>query len=249
MYNKDNLPVELKQYDQEGNLRNHLIVSVDLKRRITFMSNSVFDKKKHMISGFKKRITYKNDLDYGGKTIYTRYDSITIFSIVKPLVTNYERAMVTNPPDSLKLSPFYKKYIDADGIPIISSKKAPNASILIARDIVNFMLLRRQDVREELIRRRSRVLVMAETEMETDLPERSDWKKPGPYDPRLTPYERDNYDKPNGIRSMSDRQYWNQRARGMGGNEVSCAEENLLGYAGTKYYGENILFMNSVIIL
>jgi hypothetical protein len=27
----------------------------------------------------------------------------------------------------------------------------------------------------------------------------------------------------------------------MGGNEVSCAEENLLGYAGTRYYGENIL--------
>ena len=59
--------------------------------------------------------------------------------------------------------------------------------------------------------------------------------------PRLTPFERENYDKPFGIGSMSDKQYWNQRARGMGGNEVSCGEENLLGYAGTKYYGENIL--------
>ena len=40
---------------------------------------------------------------------------------------------------------------------------------------------------------------------------------------------------------MSDREYWNQRARGMGGTVTSCAEENLLGYPNTRYYGENIL--------
>ena len=40
---------------------------------------------------------------------------------------------------------------------------------------------------------------------------------------------------------MSDREYWNKRARGMGGTVTSCAEENLLGYPGTRYYGENIL--------
>ena len=84
-------------------------------------------------------------------------------------------------------------------------------------------------------------MVMAENEMETDLPERRYWKKPEKSDPRLTPLERENYDKPRGIGSMTDKGYWNQRARGMGGNEVSCAEENLLGYAGTRYYGENIL--------
>ncbi|TKK67535.1 hypothetical protein FC093_14390 [Ilyomonas limi] len=103
------------------------------------------------------------------------------------------------------------------------------------------MLMKRPAIRAELVKRKSRVLVMAETEMETDLPERRDWKKPQRNDTRLTPAERENYDKVNGIGSMSDKQYWNQRARGMGGNVVSCAEENLLGYAGTKYYGENIL--------
>jgi len=40
---------------------------------------------------------------------------------------------------------------------------------------------------------------------------------------------------------MTDREYWNRRARGMGGTITSCAEENILGYAGTRYYGENIL--------
>ena len=107
--------------------------------------------------------------------------------------------------------------------------------------IINYMLLKRPDIRAVLVQRKARVLVMAESEMETDLPERRDWKKPTPTDPRLTPGERENYDKPGGIGSMSDREYWNKRARGMGGIVTSCAEENLLGYPGTRYYGENIL--------
>lgn len=82
---------------------------------------------------------------------------------------------------------------------------------------------------------------MAQTEMETDLPERRNWKKPKRDDKRLTPGERENYDKPGGIRSMTDQQYWNKRARGMGGTITSCAEENFLGYPETRYYGENIL--------
>ena len=39
---------------------------------------------------------------------------------------------------------------------------------------------------------------------------------------------------------MTDKQYWDNRARGMGGNITSCAEENLLGIPGTRYYGEHI---------
>ncbi len=157
------------------------------------------------------------------------------------ILTNYEQSMVTSLPTTLVLDTFYKKYADAFGIPIISSGKVPNAALLVARDIVNYMLLKRVDVRTALINSKARVLVMAETEMETDLPERSDWKKPAKDDRRLTSGERDNYDKPGGIASMSDREYWNKRARGMGGNVTSCAEENLLGYPDTRYYGENIL--------
>ncbi|WP_202915946.1 hypothetical protein [Pontibacter pamirensis] len=157
------------------------------------------------------------------------------------LVQEYEQAMVTAPPDSLNLDPFYRKYADAFGIPITSSEKVPNTSLLMARDIVNYMLMKRMDIRDALIDRGARVLVMAETEMETDLPERSDWKKPAKDDRRLTPGERENYDKPGGIASMTDKEYWNKRARGMGGTVTSCAEENLLGYPDTRYYGENIL--------
>lgn len=157
------------------------------------------------------------------------------------LVTSYEKVMVTTPPSVFTLDSFYKKYVDAYGIPIVSSEKVPDDALLIARDIVNYMLIKRPDVRAALMKRGARVLVMSQSEMETDLPERRNWKKPVKDDPRLTPGERDNYDKPGGIASMSDREYWNRRARGMGGTVTSCAEENLLGYPGTRYYGENIL--------
>jgi hypothetical protein len=157
------------------------------------------------------------------------------------LVKSFGSKMVVATPKSLGLDPFYTKYSDAYGIPIVSSGKVPDDALLIARDIVNYMLTKRYDVRADLIRRKGRVSVIAAQEMETDLPERSDWKKPTRDDKRLTDGERANYDKPGGIASMTDRGYWDKRARGMGGILTSCAEENLMGYPGTRYYGENIL--------
>lgn len=156
------------------------------------------------------------------------------------LTNRYIVQMITPPPDSLHLNAFYKQYCNAVGIPVVASEKVPPAALLTARDIITYMLAGRSDIRRELAREKARVLVMAQSEMETDLPERSNWKKPGYNDPRLTPKERANYYKPGGIASQTDKGYWNQRARGMGGLITSCAEENLLGYPGTRYYGENI---------
>ncbi len=157
------------------------------------------------------------------------------------LVQSFEQAMISSPPKSLALDPFYRKYTDAFGIPIVASDNVPDAALLITRDVVNYMLLKRPDVREVMIDRGSRVGIMAHSEMQTDLPEYRDWKKPTVDDRRLTPRERENYDKPGGIASMTDREYWNRRARGMGGRYTTCAEENVLGYPNTRYYGENIL--------
>jgi hypothetical protein len=158
-----------------------------------------------------------------------------------PLVESFDKAMLTAPPAALGLDPFYKKYADAFGIPIVSSEKVPDAALLMARDIVNYMLLKRPDVRAVMTARSSRVLIMDITEGETDLPERRTMKKPAFDDRRLTPGERENYNKPGGIASLSDREYWNRRARGMGGNITSAAEENIMGRPGTRYYGEHIL--------
>src|SRR3954447_13171811 len=101
------------------------------------------------------------------------------------------------------------------------------------------MLSKRPDLREAMVGRKMRVIVMARSESTTDLPEQRDWKKPGPDDGRLTRDEREHYEER--IGRLTDKEYWDRRARGMGGNPTSCAEENLLGYPGTRYFGENIL--------
>ncbi len=157
------------------------------------------------------------------------------------LISSFSSSIISSPPPDFSLDPFYKKFSDAWGIPVVSSEKVPDDALLVARDIINYMLLKRYDIRQELIKRKARLCIMAATEFETDLPERRDWKKPARDDRRLTPMERENYDKPGGIAGMTDREYWNKRARGMGGTITSCAEENIMGYPGTRYYGENIL--------
>ena len=158
-----------------------------------------------------------------------------------PIVTDFASAIIGAPPPELGLDAFYKKWADAYGIPIVSSARVPDTTLLMARDIVNYMLLKRPDVRQAIVDRKGRVLIMAESEGEMDLPERSNWTVPAIDDRRLTPGERENYNKPGGMASMTAPQYWNNRARGMGGNVTSAAEENIMGYPGTKYYGEHIL--------
>lgn len=175
------------------------------------------------------------------KSLLLSFLTFSSFTLLAQNKTEHKSAIIKSPPISLKLDSFYKKFINCNGIPIVSSAKVPDRALVVASEIVNHMLLKRQDIQKELVVRGSRVSIMAATEFETDLPERSDWKKPAFNDGRLTPSERDNYYKPGGIDSMSDKAYWNKRARGMGGTLVSCAEENLLGYPNTRYYGENIL--------
>src|SRR5262249_19319856 len=124
----------------------------------------------------------------------------------KPFIEDYVRAVISSPPATLGLDPFYKKYTDALGIPIVSSEKTPDAALLVARDITIHMLSKRPDLREALIAKKMRVGVMAQTESTTDVPEQRNWKKPRRDDPRLTPGERNNYD--NGIAKMTDKEYW-----------------------------------------
>lgn len=158
----------------------------------------------------------------------------------KPFIQDYLKATVGTPPTSLGVDQFYKKYTDALGIAILSSGKVPDAALLVARDIVIHMLAIRPDLRAEMVKKRMRVGVMAQSESTTDIPEHRDRKRPARNDPRLTLGEKANYDKPGGIASMTDKEYWDRRARGLGGNPTTCAEENLLGYPGTRYFGENI---------
>jgi hypothetical protein len=142
------------------------------------------------------------------------------------LISDYVKANIEPVPESLGVSPFYTKYTDAMGIPVIASSKVPDAALLVARDIVNTMLSARPDIRKALIARRWRTGVIAETEMTMDIPEYSKMKRPGAA-----------RDEPV---TQEDRDYHANRSRGLGGNPTTGAEENLLGYPGTRYWGEHI---------
>lgn len=142
------------------------------------------------------------------------------------------------PPLPLRLDSFYAKYLDAGGLPVIASARAPDEALATARQIVGGMLARRPDLRRWLVAQGYRVAVMAADETTTDLPEQRGWTRPTLDDPRLTRCERIHYHER--IGRLTDRQYWDARARGMGGVLTSAAAENLLAGPGDRYHGENI---------
>jgi hypothetical protein len=128
------------------------------------------------------------------------------------------QATVTAPPASLGLDPFYTKYVNAHGLPVVASAKASDHALREAAYLADHLLEHRPDVREAMIKNKVRLAVMAYSERTTDIPEHRDLK------PKL---------------------YWNMRARGLGASRrrpaVSCAEENLLCYPGDPYSTENIM--------
>lgn len=135
---------------------------------------------------------------------------------------NGQDLAVTRPPESLSrqlgLSPFYKKFVSANGIPIVGSERVSDYALLEAAYIVNNMLAGRNDLVRAIIHNKIRVVVMASTELTTDIPEHSDLKP---------------------------KDFWDRRARGLGATKArpatSCGEENLLCYPGDPYFGESIL--------
>jgi hypothetical protein len=142
------------------------------------------------------------------------------------LISDYVAAQFQPVPASLAVSPFYRKYVDAQGIPVLASEKVPDAALLVARDIVNSMLAMRPDLRKAMIARKWRTGVIAEVEMTMDIPEYANMKRPGA-----------SRDEPI---NQADRDYHANRSRGLGGNPTTGAEENLLGYPNTRYWGEHI---------
>lgn len=122
---------------------------------------------------------------------------------------------------NLRLNAFYKKYLNADGILIVSSSNVPDEALLQARIILLQMLAKIPSVKNKLVANKIKVAVMGINEVTTDIPEHSD------------------------LNTAFPETNWNTRARGLGATVarpvVSCAEENLLGYARDNYRGEDIL--------
>jgi hypothetical protein len=142
-------------------------------------------------------------------------------ALASPAAGARPQVPVTAPPatvvSSFSLSPFYKKYVDVDGLPILGSDKVSDEAMREAYDIVYQMLRTNEEVWNALIWMKVRVAVMAPSEKTTDIPEHSD---------------------------LEPKDEWDKRARGLGATlfrpASSCAEENLLNLPGDPYDGESI---------
>lgn len=129
--------------------------------------------------------------------------------------------VITSVPKEKGYPDFYKKYIDCNGIPIISSWRVPDSCLVQAyRTVYAMTSMLDKPVLDAMINKDVRLAVMARYEGTTDIPEHANLRN----DTTLN---------------------WNLRARGLGGDLelplTSCAEENVLAYQIDKYHAEDIL--------
>ena len=134
---------------------------------------------------------------------------------------NIPECKVTSVPDSLGYDKFYTKYVDVNGIPLISSWRVPDSAFVAAhRTLYAMTSMLPKAVLDSMVARGTRVAIMARYEGTTDIPEHR--------------------------YLMNDTALnWDLRARGLGGDLelplTSCAEENVLAYQIDKYHAEDIL--------
>lgn len=130
--------------------------------------------------------------------------------------------VVSAVPASLNIAPFYKKYVDADGIAVVSSDKVQDEALIRASKVVTQILSKRPDVKDYMVSKGCRVMIIGANEEVCDLPE----------------YAR--------ICTPDSTAYWNKRARGFGGApeddlSASFGEENVMCLDGDRYKGESIM--------
>jgi hypothetical protein len=112
---------------------------------------------------------------------------------------------------SWDVDPFYQKYADANGIPILTSNAPPDNTLVLACQLVIEMVSMRDDVRLALIDNQVHFAIVGVNELTNDIPEYS--------------YMPDSI---------------NTRARGLGGNPGLCAEESILCGPTDRWRGESI---------
>lgn len=129
--------------------------------------------------------------------------------------------VVSAVPDSLGYDKFYTKYVDVNGLPLISSWRVPDSAFTAAhRTLYAMTMMLPKAVLDSMVSYGTRVAIMARYEGTTDIPEHRHLAN----DTTLN---------------------WDLRARGLGGDLdlplTTCAEENVLAYQIDKYHAEDIL--------
>ena len=214
---------------------NRHLPNVDRYARLAFdrrPAEELYDLRKdpHQINNVANRPAYANILDEKRRKLtaelikssdprmkITRSRDRVIEDSPHPTVGTSQYDVKT-PPAGLGLDPFYGKYVQAGGYPIVSSSRVNDYALKEAAYLVDMMLAERPDIRRAMIASGSRMIVMAHDEYTTDVPEHS---------------------------HLRPKDYMDARARGLGGSRTdpvcSVAEENLLGFPGDPYSTENIL--------
>ncbi|MBE3070028.1 MAG: hypothetical protein IMZ66_07310 [Planctomycetes bacterium] len=113
---------------------------------------------------------------------------------------------------------FYAKQIDYRGIPIKAHACVADEALLVARDRLDRLLGRLDAAAENLRDAGVELHIIGAAQVTSDLPEHRHMKGK-PFDGQLT---------------------IDERTRGVGGQYVSCGEENLLGLPGDRYAGRDI---------
>lgn len=153
------------------------------------------------------------------KEIYMASGGGFAMSVVKDFTCHTRPA---TPPVDKHINAFYKKYLDAGGIYIVSSDSVKDEALMKMQEIINMMLLKRPDIKKYMADKGCYTMVLGRHEEVCDLPE-----------------YKHICNSPDSIA------YWNKRARGFGGEPqgkytASFGEENLLALPGDRYKGENI---------
>ncbi len=115
------------------------------------------------------------------------------------------------------LDDFYRKHVDAHGLPVLASSQVDDRALILACRLVVTMLAKRPDVRVELVKEKVRFVVIGRNEGTADVPEYGFEGRP-----------------------QSDIDAVNERARGLGGIAASCGEENLLCALPDRYPSESV---------
>jgi hypothetical protein len=137
--------------------------------------------------------------------------------------TPSEHPPVTAPPESFfgivdekdrdAARQFYKKYIDVNGMPVVSAEEVEDLALQRTYSIVTHMLAGRTDITAALVKNRMYLIIIGKDQVYTDMPEYRNHPNPA---------------------------YQNERVRGTGGRPTSFGEENLLSLPIDRYDDESI---------
>src|SRR5690349_7384013 len=109
---------------------------------------------------------------------------------------------------------FYKKYLDAKGLPIAAAAVVADKALQRTSFIVCHLLAGRPDILDAMIKNGTRLIIIGKDQVYTDMPE---------------------------YRNSRNPEYQNERVRGTGGFAItSFGEENLLNLPSDRYDDESI---------